>query len=567
MFVILAYFQLVLFKKKERDYMKKGKEPDNRTLTYTYDVDKEYVYNINHGTDYPYNGLPTGLKGRKYKKTRFINWQPLEEDIIIRHFGSQFHVNFEAVLPNDVIDPSIQLFQMRSKRLEIQNHICEQINFFTALYDDDNDLITSMLIAKYITDSQTYTIVTFEEYYKEICAILFPEKTFEKIKKMVEENDVGDDTVGLFPLDFLRDMFIVSFIAKVLHIFIEHFIISTGNSPKDLYPLYAKAYTYIMNKINPNMYLLLYKYVSDSISSSINSNANIIDMQAIDGVTALTITQLTMQKNMLCNGLIKLTFASEWDKINKRPVNSCVGFIKSIVIKAVNTIRSKPFRYSLVNVDDPSQLLSENLNSGSPISVIRSFNPGEYACKLKDLNIIIAQITLELDDNVLSVVDYYLENLPKMNDLSKILIDTVLYNKFHSSISTNALSMKQKYILLLYVRHLIMNIYGLTEYDTTGNSLINILMGKTVSQTTKTLTSKDLNGIKKYIKLNNLKKYLLSDKNVNIFVENIMRCVLSSYSIVNHNDPSLLGTPLIYESGSMTLSILDMLVELFESMK
>lgn len=554
-------------RERKGNNVKKEKETNNRTLTYTYNVDEQYTYNINHGTEYPYNGLPMGLKGRKYKKTRFINWQPQPEDIIIRHFGSQFHVNFEAIFPNDIIDPSIQLFQMRSKRLEIQNYICEQINFFTALYDDDNDLITSMLIAKYITDSQTYTIVTFDEYYKQICEVLFPKKTFDKIQKMVEENDVGDDTVGLFPLDFLRDMFIVSFMAKVLHIFIEHFIISTGNSPKDLYSLYAKAYTYLMNEINPNMYLLLYNYVSKTISSSIASNANIIDMQAIDGMTVSTITQHTMQKNMLCNGLIKLTFASEWDKINKRPVNSCVGFIKSIVSKAVMMCRKKPLRYSLVNVDDPSQLLSENIDSSSPISVIRSFNPGEYVCKLKDLNIIIAQITLELDDDVLSVVDYYLENLPSMNDLSKILVDTVLYNKFHSSISTNALSMKQKYILLLYVRHIIMNIYGITEEDTKGNALINILMGKTISQTTKTLTSKDLNSIKKYVKLNNLKKYLLSDKNVNIFVENIMHCVLSSYSIVNHNDPSLLDTPLIYESGTMTLSILDMIVELFEFMK
>jgi len=112
-----------------------------------------------------------------------------------------------------------------------------------------------------------------------------------------------------------------------------------------------------------------------------------------------------------------------------------------------------------------------------------------------------------------------------------------------------------------------MQIYGLTEEDTKGNALINILMGKTISQTTKTLTPKDLNGIKKYIKLNNLKKYLLSDKNVNIFVENILHCVLSSYSIVNHNDSSLLDTPLIYESGAMTLSILDMIVELFELMQ
>lgn len=540
------------------------KEPSSKTLTYMYDPDATYEYNAKHGTEYPYNGFPTGLHGRKYKKTRFIEWEPIPEDIIMRHAGSQIFVNFTALFPNDVVDPSIQIFQLRAKRVDLQNYICEQINFFTALYDDDNDLITSMLVAKYLTDSETYTIATFDEYYHELYDILFPQQTMDKIKKMVEENDVGDDTVGLFPLDFLRDMYIVSFMIKVMHIFIEHFIISTGNSPKDLYELFARAFTHAMNQINPNIYILLYNYVNKNVAQSISSNANIYDMQAVEGVTAPTTTQYVMRKILLCDGLIKLTFASAWDKINKRPTYSCVGLIKAIILQASFLTRKQQLRYSLVNVDDVSQLLSENINSNSPISMIRSFNPGEYCCMLKDLNIIIAHIALEIDT---SPVDFYLENVPQLNDLSKILIDTVLYNKFHSSISTNTLSMRQKYLLLLYVRSIIMKIYGLTEEDSKGNPVINILMGKTVSQTTRSLTQKDLNGIKKYIKLNNLKEYLLSEKNVNVFVENIMHCVLSSYTIVNHNDESLLDTPLIYESGNMTLALLDMIVELFEYMK
>jgi hypothetical protein len=539
------------------------KEPSSKTLLYTYDVDEQYTYNINHGTEYPYNGFPPGLHGRRYKKTRFIEWEPIPEDIIIRHFGSQIVVNFCSVFPNDVPDPAIQLFQMRAKRVELQNLICEQINFFCALYDDDNDLITSMFIAKMMTDSETYTIATFEEYFEQLYEILFPPRTMEKIKKMVEENDVGDDVVGLFPEDFLRDMYIVSFMIKCMHIFIEHFIMSTGNSPKDLYELFAKAFTYAMNKINPNMYVLLYNYVSKSVAQSINSNSNIYDMQAIDGVTAPTTSQVVMRKILLCDGLIKLTFASAWDKINKRPTYSCVGLIKAIVLQASFLTRKTQLRYSLVNVDDISQLLSDNINSSSPISMIRSLNPGEYSCMVKDLNIIIAHIALEID---LSPVNYYLEHLPQMNDLSKILIDTVLYNKFHSSIPISTLNMKQKYILLLYVRYLVMQIYGLDEEAAKGNPLINILMGKTVSSTTRTLTQKDLNGIRKYIKLNNLKQYLLTEKDVNTFLENIMHCVLSSYTIVNHTDESLLGTPLMYDSGTMTMQLLDMVIELFEMM-
>lgn len=540
------------------------KELSSKTLFYLYDPDVEYTYNISHGTEYPYNGFPKGFDGRTFKKTRFINWEPKPEDIIIRHFGSQIFVNFMAVFPNDIIDPAIQLFQMRSKRPDLQNLICEQINFFTALYDDDNDLITSMLIAKYITDSQTYTIATFDEYYKQIYEVLFPEQTMKKIHKMVNENDVGDTTVGLFTMDCLHDIYVVSFMIKVMHIFIEHFIMSTGNSPKDLYELAARAYTYMMDIINPNMYVLLYNYVYKNVTQSISSNSNIYDMQAIEGVTAPTTAQFMMKKSLLCDGLIKLTFASEWDKVQKRPSYSCVGLIKAVVNQSSFVTRKQQFRYSLVNVDDPSQLLAESISSSSPISAIRSFNPGEYSCMLKDLNIIISNIIMEID---VDSVDYYLENLPQMNDLSKILIDTVLYNKFHSSISTNILNMKQKYILLLYVRYLVMRIYDINEEDTPGNMLINILTAKTVTTTTKTLTQKDLNSIKKFVKLNNLKQYLLSEKNVDIFTENILHCVLNSYTIVNHNDPSLLNVPMVYDSCNMTLKILDMIVELFEIMR
>ena len=540
-------------------------EPINKTMLYTLDPEATYTYNTQHGTEYPYNSFPPGIHGKRYKKTRFIVWEPIPEDIIIRHHGSQVFINFTAVFPNnnDVMDPNLQIFQLRSKKVDIQNYICEQINFFCALYDDDNELITNMLIAKYITDSGEYNIRTFDDYHKKLFETLFSDRIIDKIRKMVEENDVGDDVIGLFPEDCLRDIYMVSFMIKVMRIFIEHFIISTGNVPKDLYELFATAYTHAMNYINPNMYVLLYNYVNKNVAQSISSNSNIYDMQAIEGFTAPTIAQAVMRKNLLCDGLIKLTFASSWDKINKRPVNSCVGFIKSVVNQALILMRRNQLRYSLVNVDDPAQLLSESISTSSPISAKRSMDPGKFMCVNIDLDIIIGKIAFEID---ISNVDYYLENLPQMNDLSKLLISTVLYNEFHSSVDIDILNMKQKYILLLYVRYRIMTIFGITEEMSVSNNVINILMGKTVSATTKQLSQKDLNGVKKYVKINSLNHYMLSEKNVTTYIECIINCVLSSYTIVNHNDPSLLGTPLVYESNNMTLNLLDMVVALFESM-
>ncbi len=178
-----------------------------------------------------------------------------------------------------------------------------------------------------------------------------------------------------------------------------------------------------------------------------------------------------------------------------------------------------------------------------------------------DLGEIIANIALDID---VSPVNYYLENLPVMNDLSKLLVKTVLYNRFHSSISIDTLTMKQKYILLLYVRSMIMKIRTLSEEDTKGDPVINILMGKVTTTATQTLTKKDMASIKKFVKINNLKTLLLNEANVDTFTENILKCVMSSYTIVNHNDPSLLNTQLHYDSNQMTLALLETVVSIFE---
>lgn len=537
----------------------------NKTEIYTFDPAHadEYHYNINHGTEYPYNGLPTGMHGRKYKKTRFIRWEPKPEDIVMRHFGSQIIVDFVSLFPNDVIDPNMQIFKLRSKRCDLQNLICEQINFFTALYDPDNDLLTSMLVAKYMTDSQDYTMATFDEYSDRLISILFPTRTLNKIRQMIDENDVGDDTIGLFHVDFLKDAFTLSFIMKVMHIFIEHFIISTGNSPKTLFESFAKAYTKVMNILNPKMYLVLYDYVQRSVNQCITSNSNIVEMQAVEGVTAPNIALSIMRKSLLCDGLIKLTFASEWDSYLKRPVHSCVGLIKAIVGHATNVIRKVQLRFTYISVDDVSQLQTESISSSSPISTIRSFNPGEFMCMRTDLDLIIGRAILETD---LSSLDFYLENLPKMNELAAMLIHIVLYNKFHSSISISTISIKQKFILLLYVRSMIMNIYSLTEEDTISNDLINLIMGKVASESSKTLSPKDIANVKKYVNNDGtVNNYLLSEASGDELSEAVMHAVLSSYTVVNHNAPDILGAELFYEPYLMTTRVIDMITELFAS--
>jgi hypothetical protein len=109
-----------------------------------------------------------------------------------------------------------------------------------------------------------------------------------------------------------------------------------------------------------------------------------------------------------------------------------------------------------------------------------------------------------------------------------------------------------------------MELQGVSEEGSVNDPVINILTAKTVTSSNKSLTKKDLDTIHRFASINNLKDYLLTEANVQTFIQSILNCVLSSYTIVNHNDPSMLNKPLVYESTKMTLDILDMICKLFD---
>ena len=111
-----------------------------------------------------------------------------------------------------------------------------------------------------------------------------------------------------------------------------------------------------------------------------------------------------------------------------------------------------------------------------------------------------------------------------------------------------------------------MQIYNLSEEDTVDNPLINIIMGKVSSTSSKTLSQKDINNVKKYVTTDgSIEKFLLSESSGEKLSEDIIHTVLSSYTIVNHNDEELLDAELFYEPYTMATKITDVISELFAS--
>ena len=126
--------------------------------------------------------------------------------------------------------------------------MCEELNFFEILYDQDGELITALFRIKYLidVDNISYTMRNFEAF-RDLCyKTIFTPSIKAKLMKMVEENYVDDieaeniknmqnpDMLSIMQrkkksLEFLnihvKAMLLISFGIKILSFIINHFAV------------------------------------------------------------------------------------------------------------------------------------------------------------------------------------------------------------------------------------------------------------------------------------------------------------------------------------------------------
>jgi len=126
--------------------------------------------------------------------------------------------------------------------------MCEELNFFEVLYDQEGELITSLFRVKYLidNDSTTYTLKNFDAFKDMVYKIIFTPSLKEKIIRMVEENytdDIEEENLHNMAnpemlsimqrkkksLEFLnvhvKAMLAISFAIKILSFIINHFCV------------------------------------------------------------------------------------------------------------------------------------------------------------------------------------------------------------------------------------------------------------------------------------------------------------------------------------------------------
>lgn len=186
--------------------------------------------------------------------------------------------------------------------------MCEELNFFEAMYDQEGELITSLFRIKYLIDANnfSYTLNNFKAF-KDLCyKTIFTESMKEKITRMVDENYIDDieaenirnmqdpDMLSIMQrkkksLEFknvhVKSMLQISFGIKILSFIINHFAVMRSINIQKNKNIFYEFYEDMFNVFEHDfiIYNKIYSYIENKVNSSYNFNKIIFEQQEIEG--------------------------------------------------------------------------------------------------------------------------------------------------------------------------------------------------------------------------------------------------------------------------------------------
>lgn len=179
--------------------------------------------------------------------------------------------------------------------------LCEELNFFEALYDTDGELISALFRIKYLidVDNISYTMNNFNAFKDMVYSTIFTPSIKEKLIRMVEENYVDDieaenrknmrnpDLMSIMQkkkksLEFLnvhvKAMLLIAFGIKILSFIINHFCLMRNINVQKNIMIFYDFFEDMFNVFDFefNIYNKLYAYVENKVNSSYNFNKPIL---------------------------------------------------------------------------------------------------------------------------------------------------------------------------------------------------------------------------------------------------------------------------------------------------
>ena len=534
-----------------------------------------------------------------YKQTAFPNgaksfwhgWKLYPDDQKFFSLPKTLIIKFEEHLNKPGDENISALNEWKVTKLSYSTYLpkmCEELNFFEAMYDKDGELISALFRIKYLidVDSISYTLANFDAF-KDMCySTIFTPSIKEKITKMIDENYVDDieaenirnmknpDMLSIMQrkkksLEFLnvhvKAMLEISFGIKMLSFVINHFCVMRSVNIQKNIDLFHRFYIDMFDVFDHdfNIYNKIFSYIENKVNSSYNFNRSIFEQQEIEGKDKSIIINQLMSRNVIIDNFIKFQMPQSWNKQKEQPNERVLSFLCSIINTHISIFIMQVFRRNLIETSIVPDADGNSKNDRYRASKMNINEEYVTVCSL-DMKDLVKQLYSEYESQISAdEIEYYRRNM-KPNRLHQLMIEIYFFNHTQSSQEFALLRNLDWYKLLLIIREDIMKRFG-TDRSMLLDTTLPLILTANIEETPvgEKIYIKDMKYLKDHEVYQALvSKYYSNIVNINedIIKKFLITFVNSRYRFVSYENPALLDQDITINKRQLLDELLTFLI-------
>lgn len=542
---------------------------------------------------------PKELPRWPYKKHSFpngassywIKWKLYPDDARFFSLPKTMIIKFDKELAHIDNENIAALNEWKVTKLSYSSYLprmCEELNFFEAMYDKEGELITALFRIKYMidVDNISYTMKNFDAF-KDLCyKTIFTPSIKAKIARMVDENYVDDieaenvrnmknpDMLSIMQrkkksLEFLnvhvKAMIQISFGIKILSFIINHFAVMRSINIQKNIDLFHRFYIDMFQVFDWDfdIYNKIYAYIENKVNSSYNFNKSIFEQQEIEGKDKSIIIDQLIRRNVIIDNFIKFQMPQTWNSAKEQPNERVLSFLCSIINTHISIFIMQVFRRNLIETSIVPDADGNSKNDRYRASKMKINEEYVITCTMDMRHLVDSLFAKYEKDITPEEIDYYRKNL-KPSRLQQLMIEIYFFSYTYSSQEFALLRNLDWYKLLLIMRKDIMRRFNVTK-DSLLDSTLALILTANIEETPvgEKMYLKDTKYLKDHEVYNSLVKNYYStvvDINEDSLKKFLITFVNSKYRFVLYEEQQLLDQEITLNKRELIDQLLNFLV-------
>ena len=534
-----------------------------------------------------------------YKKHSFpngassywIKWKLYPDDARFFSLPKTMIIKFDKELAHVDNENIAALNEWKVTKLSYSSYLprmCEELNFFEAMYDKEGELITALFRIKYMidVDNISYTMKNFDAF-KDLCyKTIFTPSIKAKIARMVDENYVDDieaenirnmknpDMLSIMQrkkksLEFLnvhvKAMIQISFGIKILSFIINHFAVMRSINIQKNIDLFHRLYIDMFQVFDWDfdIYNKIYAYIENKVNSSYNFNKSIFEQQEIEGKDKSIIIDQLIRRNVIIDNFIKFQMPQTWNSAKEQPNERVLSFLCSIINTHISIFIMQVFRRNLIETSIVPDADGNSKNDRYRASKMKINEEYVITCTMDMRHLVDSLFAKYEKDITPEEIDYYRKNL-KPSRLQQLMIEIYFFSYTYSSQEFALLRNLDWYKLLLIMRKDIMRRFNVTK-DSLLDSTLALILTANIEETPvgEKMYLKDTKYLKDHEVYNSLVKNYYStvvDINEDSLKKFLITFVNSKYRFVLYEEQQLLDQEITLNKRELIDQLLNFLV-------